>query len=159
MKRHFLCEKHRRMLARFPEKAAQCFVSTLESGEYWRRQLQWDNALPNFGCAFETIELMLTQRAAPVGQLLECYIDALDGLIDTLIQLGEVNVARDAQVTAINRLGRETGLHSDPVEFQLSRLINDLIDQLNRFQDADEPIKPSMPVPSIAEYDYAGVLH
>lgn len=103
----FLCKNHRVWLSQHPDEATQSCVSTCEAGWMLYQQGRWQEALPYVGSAFETAEILLSNRVIMPGSAMEWFLHTLAGLIQTLKALDHVDVCKELYRTATDRLKQE----------------------------------------------------
>jgi hypothetical protein len=103
----FLCKNHRAWLSQHPEDAMQSCVSTCEAGWMLYQQGRWQEALPYVGSAFQTAEILLSNRVIMPGSAMEWFLHTLAGLIQTLKTLNHIDACKEFYQTAIDRLKQE----------------------------------------------------
>ena len=104
MTQRFLCANHRQWLQSNPAAANAHFADTQDTGQWYREQGLWQQALPFVGCAYETAEIILTlqvrDKASSVVNFTSCAIL----LADTWHKSGEYANSREILRSAQQRL-------------------------------------------------------
>ncbi|KXI29862.1 hypothetical protein [Paraglaciecola hydrolytica] len=101
MTHRFLCANHRQWLQSNPAAANAHFADTQDTGQWYREQGLWQQALPYVGCAYETAEIVLTLQARDKATCVINFTSCAILLADTWHKAGEhansSEVLRNAQ--------------------------------------------------------------
>lgn len=135
MKLRFLCGAHRMELTQKPEKAINCWQNGLDTGHFFCEQQMWKEALPHFGCAFETSEILITTRTVDSKCAYELFTYSALLLIDAFGKLGCADQCQAIYWMAIKRLTRE--LSSQP---EAQACITPHLEHLYRYAQPEHPL-------------------
>ena len=128
MKLRFLCANHRAWLCNQPEQAMHWCANSFETGWHLCQQENWQDALPQMGCAFESADILLTTRAITAARAVHWFLRTLEGLAQTLEKLRRTEQCREVYQGAIDRLRSEASRGLAPeLEAQLYLHITRLI--------------------------------
>jgi hypothetical protein len=129
MKLRFLCANHRQWLFNEPEQAMHSCANSFETGWHLCQQENWQEALPQMGCAFETAEILLTTRAMTASRAVDWFLRTLQGLTQALEKLHRMEQCREVYQAAIDRLRNEVARGIAP---ELEAQLYSHITRLNR---------------------------
>lgn len=129
MKLRFLCANHREWLHSQPEQAMHSCSNSFETGWHLCQVENWQDALPQMGCAFETAEILLTTRAISAARAVDWFVRTLQGLTQTLEKLEFTEQCLSVYQAAIDRLRSEVARGIAP---ELEALLYSHITRLNR---------------------------
>ena len=129
MKLRFLCANHRAWLCSQPEQAMHWCANSYETGWHLCQQENWQEALPQMGCAFETAEILLTTHAITAARAVDWFLRTLQGLTQALEKLHRTEQCLDVYQAAIDRLRNEVARGITP---ELEARLYSHITYLNR---------------------------
>lgn len=128
MSHNFLCPNHRQWLSTHPLAAHAHLRETQDTGQYYREQGAWQQALPFLGCAYETAEIVLVQAEQQTSKKVVDFTATAVLLADTLHKLGQKTMSLAVYEQAQMRLKPELVIsYQQP---QLQRCIIDCIKSL-----------------------------
>ena len=107
MKMRFLCDMHRFELDGRPERAINCWQNSYDTGLLLYEQQMWSEALPHFGCAFESSEILISNRVLEPQLGYDLFTSSALLLVDTFKALNYINQSREVCSLAMNRLEHE----------------------------------------------------
>ena len=110
-KLRFLCATHRAALVSDTAKAWYCCHDSLETGQYFLAQQQWQEALPYLGCAFETADIILTDSRVWNREATELFTTSAVSLMAAYNQYDASHQASSVRAMAVNRLQQEVLYH------------------------------------------------
>ncbi|AEE25160.1 hypothetical protein [Paraglaciecola chathamensis] len=128
MSHNFLCPNHRQWLATNPIAAHTHLRETQDTGQYYRDQGAWQQALPYLGCAYETAEIVMSQADRQTSSKVVDFTATAVLLADTLQKLGQKTLSLAIYDQAQKRLKPELTLsYQQP---KLQRCVIDCIKSL-----------------------------
>lgn len=128
MSNNFLCPNHRQWLSSNPLAAHTHLRETQDTGQFYRDQGAWQQALPYLGCAYETAEIILVQASRQTSHKIVDFTASAVLLADTLQKLGQKTMSLSIYEQAQRRLKPELSLsYQQP---KLQRCILDCIKSL-----------------------------
>ncbi|WP_340678822.1 hypothetical protein [Paraglaciecola sp.] len=104
MTNRFLCPTHRQWLQTNPTAAIAHFTDTQDTGQWYREQGLWQQALPYVGCAYETAEIVLNLQVKDKALSVINFTSSAILLADTWHKAGEFSNSRDVLRNAQQRL-------------------------------------------------------
>ena len=104
MTHRFLCPNHRQWLQTNPTAAIAHFADTQDTGQWYREQGLWQQALPYVGCAYETAEIVLTLQTTDKATSVINFTSSAILLADTWHKAGEYSISREVLRNAQQRL-------------------------------------------------------
>ncbi|MDG2501947.1 MAG: hypothetical protein P8M77_06090 [Porticoccaceae bacterium] len=157
MKLRFLCANHRSDLEHNVSRAIKFWQTGFDTGQFYTDRLQWADAIPHLGCAFEAAEILLTQNS--VDTEVSCqWLTASALLLATSFNGTNYTAeAEDVIWMAINRL--EQQLSQDPSQaVWVGRHLSQLYEQLKVCIVLNDP-NAKEPHAQINASDRIGQLH
>ncbi|MGO4892246.1 hypothetical protein [Flavobacterium sp. W21_SRS_FM6] len=118
MTTRFLCPNHRHWLQSNPKAAIAHLSDTQDTGQWYREQGLWSQALPYLGCAFETAEIVLNTSTKNQATAVITFTSCAVLLGDTWHKLGELGLSRQAFQSAQQRLIPELSLYQQQSDIQ-----------------------------------------
>ena len=107
MKLQFLCVAHRDQLQANVGKAIQLWQIGFDTGQFYRDHLMWHDAIPHLGCAFETAEILLTNKHLEHELSCEWFTSSALLLASALTNINSHRQAEEIIWMTINRLEKE----------------------------------------------------
>ena len=107
MKLQFLCVAHREQLHTNVGKAIQLWQVGFDTGQFYRDHLMWHDAISHLGCAFETAEILLTNKHLEHELSCEWFTSSAMLLASTFININSHRQAEEIIWMTINRLEKE----------------------------------------------------
>lgn len=107
MKMRFLCCTHREELSKKPSQAINIWQNGFDTGKTLFEEEQWQDALPQLGCAFETAEIILTSRAVDASHASEIFTHSAILLARVFAELGHINQSFEILLLAVDRIEQE----------------------------------------------------
>ena len=104
MKLRFICATHQQELKLNMDKTLQFCQSGFDTGQFYKDHLQWKEAIPHLGCAFEAAEILLSYNAIDTKVSCDWLAKSALLLAQSFNNLGYQNQAEDIIWMAINRL-------------------------------------------------------
>lgn len=137
MKSRFLCANHRGELEQNASRAIKFWQTGFDTGQFYTDRLQWADAIPHLGCAFEAAEILLTHGSVDIEVSCEWLTSSALLLAISFKSTNYSNEAEDVIWMAINRL--EQQLAQDPSQaLWVSRHLARLYEQLKTCIAMDE---------------------
>ncbi|MBW8190622.1 hypothetical protein K0504_06190 [Neiella marina] len=90
---HFLCANHREWVSENPEQSRQFVADTKRKGQRMLRQLRWHDAIPYWGCIFETAEILDDCSVEPSAEVLSLLCQAARALSRCFTELDAQDMA------------------------------------------------------------------
>lgn len=118
MTTRFLCPNHRQWLQSNPNAAFAHLTDTQDTGQWYREQGLWQQALPYLGCAFETAEIVLNLQASDKATAVINFTSCAILLGDTWHKLGELFLSQQTFQSAQQRLVPELNLSNQQISMQ-----------------------------------------
>jgi len=107
MKLSFLCDMHRQQLESKTAQAIRFWQDGFDTAKFFNEQFLWTDAIPNAGCAFETAEILITNKEIDSAVAYEWFFASAKLLVDALEGLGHRHEATQVIGMAILRFDRE----------------------------------------------------
>ncbi|MDA9919736.1 hypothetical protein N9399_00085 [Porticoccaceae bacterium] len=107
MKLQFLCANHRSQLENNVTKAIQFWQSEFDTGQFYLDPMLWHDAVPHLGCAFETAEILLSNKMIESEVACQWFSQSSILLASTFNNLRYSSEAEEINWMAINRLEKE----------------------------------------------------
>jgi hypothetical protein len=107
MKLTFLCDIHRQQLESKTALAIRFWQDGFDTAQFFSAQYQWTEVVPHAGCAFETAEILITNKEIDVAVAYEWFFASAKLLIDALEGLGYRHEATQVIGMTISRFDRE----------------------------------------------------
>ena len=109
MKLTFLCDIHRQQLESKTAQAIRFWQDGFDTAKFFNEQFLWTDAIPHAGCAFETAEILITNKEIDAAVAYEWFFASSKLLVDALEGLGLGFRVEATQVIgmAISRFDRE----------------------------------------------------
>ncbi len=104
MKLRFICAAHKQELTVNTEKALKFCQDGFDTGQFYNDHLQWKEAIPHLGCAFEAAEILLSHSNIDNEVSCDWLATSAQLLALNLYNLQYVSQAEDVIWMAINRL-------------------------------------------------------
>ncbi len=104
MKLRFLCAAHRKELETHMDKTLKFCQTGFDTGQFYNDQLQWKEAIPHLGCAFEVAEILLTRNAIDSEVACDWLATSAIMLALSFNNMQHTSQAEDVLWMAINRL-------------------------------------------------------
>lgn len=104
MNQRFLCPNHRQWLQTNPAAVNAHFSDAQDTGQWYREQGLWSQALPYIGCAYEAAEIILALQARDKATAVINFTSSAILLADTWHKLGESDAAKQVFRNAQHRL-------------------------------------------------------
>ena len=111
MKLRFICATHKQELRVNTEKALRFCQDGFDTGQYYNNHLQWKEAIPHLGCAFETADILLSHSTIDKEVCCDWLATSAQLLALNLNNLQYVSQAEDIIWMAINRLEAQLAHH------------------------------------------------
>ena len=138
MSNRFLCPNHRQWLQANPAAANAHFADTQDTGQWYREQGLWLQALPFVGCAYETAEIVLNLQARDKASAVINFTSCAILLADTWHKAGQHLHSREVLRCAQQRLLPEYALCFQ--QAQLQDCISDCIKALARGAEFEQDL-------------------
>lgn len=113
MKMRFLCCAHREELSKKPSQAINIWQDGFDTGKIFFEQKQWNDALPQLGCAFETAEIIFTSRAVEARHASDIFAHSSILLARVFAELGYIDQSFEVLLLAIERIEQELTYQPD----------------------------------------------
>jgi hypothetical protein len=107
MKLSFLCDMHRQQLESKTAQAIRFWQDGFDTAKFFNEQFLWTDAIPNAGCAFETAEILITNKEIDAAVAYEWFFASAKLLVEALEGLGHRHEATQVIGMAISRFDRE----------------------------------------------------
>ena len=107
MKLSFLCDMHRQQLESKTAQAIRFWQDGFDTAKFFNEQFLWTDAIPHAGCAFETAEILITNKEIDAAVAYEWFFASSKLLVDALEGLGYRHEATQVIGMAISRFDRE----------------------------------------------------
>jgi len=107
MKLKFLCVGHRQQLQISTSKAVRCWQSGFDTAQFFYDQRLWSDGLCHAGCAFETAEILVTNKSIDYDVACSWFYHSAVLLSELLKQLDYNSQAIDILFMAIDRFESE----------------------------------------------------
>ena len=134
----FLCPNHRQWLQTHPAAANAHFADTQDTGQWYREQGLWIQALPYMGCAYETAEIVLNLQAIDKATSVINFTSCAILLADTWHKAGDYVNSREVLRCAQQRLVAEFALcYQSPA---LQDCLSDCIKALARGEQFEQEL-------------------
>lgn len=104
MKLRFICAAHKQELRANTEKALKFCQIGFDTGQFYNDHLQWQEAIPHLGCAFEAAEILLSHSNIDNEVSCDWLAASAQLLALNFNNLQHVSQAEDVIWMAINRL-------------------------------------------------------
>ena len=114
MKLRFICATHQQELKLNMDKTLQFCQSGFDTGLFYNDHLQWKEAIPHLGCAFEAAEILLSHNTIDMEVSCDWLAKSALLLAQNYNNLRYQSEAEDIIWMAINRL--EEQLTLDPTQ-------------------------------------------
>ena len=111
MKLRFICAAHKQELRVNTDKALRFCQDGFDTGQYYNNHLQWKEAIPHLGCAFETADILLSHSSIDIEVCCEWLATSAQLLALNLSNLQYVSQAEGILWMAINRLEGQLAHH------------------------------------------------
>tara|TARA_R110000868_G_scaffold70029_11_gene206214 strand:- start:3325 stop:3774 length:450 start_codon:yes stop_codon:yes gene_type:complete len=118
MTSRFLCTTHRQWLQSNPVAANAHFADTQDTGQWYREQGLWQQALPYVGCAYESAEILLSLPSTDKTLSVINFTSSAILLADTWHKAGDHIKSREILHSAQQRLVPEHTLCYQQAEIQ-----------------------------------------
>lgn len=129
----FLCANHRIWLTKQPQQAIHCCYNASETGWFFSQDGRWEEALPYFGSAYETAEILLGSQVIKHSTAIDNFLYTLADLTQTLIKLDRITACKDVYKIAIERIKQEMECASLS-ENKIGKQIDNLKQELNNLE-------------------------
>lgn len=130
MKLQFLCAAHREQLQSNVGKAIQLWQVGFDTGQFYRDHLMWHDAIPHLGCAFETAEILLTNKHLEHELCCEWFTSSAMLLASTFININSHRQAEEIIWMTINRLEKEL-VDNSQSNIWINRYLEQIYSQLS----------------------------
>ena len=110
MKLRFICATHQQELKLNMDKTLQFCQSGFDTGLFYNDHLQWKEAIPHLGCAFEAAEILLSYNAIDTEVSCDWLAKSALLLAQNFNKLDYQSQAEDITWMAINRLEEQLAL-------------------------------------------------
>jgi hypothetical protein len=107
MKLSFLCDMHRQQLESKTAQAIRFWQDGFDTAKFFNEQFLWTDAIPHAGCAFETAEILITNKEIEAAVAYEWFFASAKLLVDALEGLRHRVEAIQVIGMAISRFDRE----------------------------------------------------
>lgn len=107
MKLSFLCDMHRQQLESKTAQAIRFWQDGFDTAQFFSAQCQWTEVVPHAGCAFETAEILITNKEIDTTVAYEWFFASTKLLVDAFAGLGCKLEATQVIGVAISRFDRE----------------------------------------------------
>ncbi|MGB2172744.1 MAG: hypothetical protein ACPHYD_02095 [Porticoccaceae bacterium] len=107
MKLSFLCDMHRQQLESKTAQAIRFWQDGFDTAKFFNEQFLWMDAIPHAGCAFETAEILITNKEIDVAVAYEWFYASCKLLVDAFESVGYKLEANQVIGMAISRFDRE----------------------------------------------------
>lgn len=127
MKTRYLCANHRQQLKDNPHQAINCWFTTHENGQTLADMGHFFEALPHFGCAFETAEIVLSHTLLDRYDAVHLLTQSTASLARTLYKINQHDEADNVLQLCRMRLQQEQAAnphYSGFIQSQLATLIH-----------------------------------
>ncbi len=104
MKLRFICATHQQELKLNMDKTLHFCQSGFDTGQFYNDHLQWQEAIPHLGCAFEAAEILLSHSNIDNEVSCDWLAASAQLLAMNFNNLKYVSQAEDVIWMAINRL-------------------------------------------------------
>jgi len=111
MKLRFICAAHKQELRINTGKALKFCQDGFDTGQFYNDHLQWEDAIPHFGCAFEAADILLSHSNIDKEVSCDWLATSAQHLALNLNHLHYVSQAEDVIWMAINRLEGQLSYH------------------------------------------------
>ena len=111
MKLRFICATHKQELRANTEKALKFCQIGFDTGQFYNDHLQWQEAIPHLGCAFEAAEILLSHSNVDNQVSCDWLAASAQLLAINFNNLQHVSQAEDVIWMAINRLEEQLVQH------------------------------------------------
>lgn len=129
MNTHFLCPPHRQWLGQNLRAAESHYFHAADTAQYFIEQRDWTSALPYCGCAFETLEIILSGSSEPLPHQILNFAHSGILLAKGFGQLGRLDDRTSTYQRCIERLTLQLEVNHSQ---QHSQLIVDCIQALQK---------------------------
>lgn len=133
MQNNFLCPNHRQWLISNPLAAQTHLIYAQDTGLFYCEQGAWRQALPYLGCAYETAEIVLTQRSMGITEAVIDFTSSAIVLADSLQKIAQKKMSFAVYQQTQQRLKVELSLTSE--QPQARACIIDCLKSLTRGAD------------------------
>ena len=110
MKLRFICATHQQELKLNMDKTLHFCQSGFDTGQFYNDHLQWKEAIPHLGCAFEAAEILLSYNAIDTEVSCDWLAKSALLLAQNFNKLDYQSQAEDITWMAINRLEEQLAL-------------------------------------------------
>ena len=110
MKLRFICANHQQELKFNMDKTLQFCQSGFDTGLFYNDHLQWKEAIPHLGCAFEAAEILLSHNTIDTEVSCDWLAKSALLLAQNYNNLHYQSQAEDIIWMAINRLEEQLAL-------------------------------------------------
>ena len=110
MKLRFICATHQQELKLNMDKTLQFCQSGFDTGLFYNDHLQWKEAIPHLGCAFEAAEILLSHNTIDTEVSCDWLAKSALLLAQNYNNLHYQSQAEDIIWMAINRLEEQLAL-------------------------------------------------
>ena len=107
MKLSFLCDIHRQQLEGKTAQAIRFWQDGFDTAKFFNEQFLWTDAIPHAGCAFETAEILITNKEIDTAVAYEWFFASAKLLVDAFEGVGYRSEAIQVIGMAISRFDRE----------------------------------------------------
>lgn len=104
MRRRFLCPQHTAWLTIKPQMAMKIWAESIDNGITHYECRSWHAALPQFGCAYETAEILLRHGSLSVSTAVERFVTTAILLINCCARMGRSEMAEQFLGATVKRL-------------------------------------------------------
>ncbi|MBC3765050.1 hypothetical protein [Neptunicella marina] len=129
MNTHFLCPPHRQWLSQNLRAAESHYFHAADTAQYFIEQRDWTSALPYCGCAFETLEIILSGSSEPLAHQILNFTHSGILLAKGFGQLGRLDDRASTYQRCIDRLQLQLTINHS---LQHNQLITDCLQALQK---------------------------
>ena len=149
MKLQFLCPNHRSQLETNVTKAIQCWQTGIDTGQFYLDHRLWLDAVPHLGCAFETADILMSNKMIEYEVACEWFSQSSMLLSGAFTNLHHRAEAEEINWMTINRLEKELARQGHKYPW-LKNHVNNQYQQLNnlltRFSTQGQPAAKQTPL-------------
>jgi hypothetical protein len=98
---------HRQQLESKTAQAIRFWQDSFDAAKFFNEQFLWTDAVPHAGCAFETSEILITNKEIDTAVAYEWFFSSAKLLVDALEGVGHRHEATQVIGLAISRFDRE----------------------------------------------------
>ena len=111
MKLRFICATHQQELKSNMDKTLKFCQAGFDTGQFYNDHLQWKEAIPHLGCAFEAAEILLSHSSIDNEVSCDWLTTSAQLLALNLNNIHYTSQAEDVIWMAINRLEEQLALN------------------------------------------------